>query len=51
MDIVISVNEQILERMMDFIWINVATIFMNAAMNEKVLQKVSTSLSILSAIP
>ena len=36
---------------MDFIWMNIATILMNFAMDKKVLQKVSTSFSILSAIP
>ena len=38
--------------MMDNIWINIATIFLNAAMDKNVLQEVGTSLvfSILSPI-
>ena len=51
--IIICVNEQILQHMMDSIWMNIATIFMNTAMdNKKVLQYVSASLvfSILLAI-
>ena len=38
--------------MMDGIWMNIATIFTNAAMDKQVLQQMSTSLvfSILSAI-
>ena len=50
--IVISINEQILQHMMDSIWINIAIIFLNAAMDKNVLQEVGTSLvfSILSPI-
>ena len=49
---VISINEQILQHMMDNIWINIAIIFLNAAMDKNVLQEVGTSLvfSILSPI-
>ena len=36
--VAISINEQILQRMMYSNWINMATIFMNAAMDKEVLQ-------------
>ena len=36
--IAVGTNEQILQNMMDSIWINIGTLFMNAAMDKGVLQ-------------
>ena len=36
--IAVGINEQILQNMMDSIWINIGTLLMNAAMDKGVLQ-------------